>query len=265
MSSLVYLYGFVPSGEALPAAGLAGIADTVVELLPQDGFDAAVSRVASADFAPRALDEHTRDLAWVGAHGVAHEAVVAWFVDHAQILPVPVLTLFTSDEALAADVALRAASIAAMLRQLAGLREWDLKVTCTEAELAAHAGELSTDVAALDARVARAAPGTRFLLERKREELVRGEVRRLATGIADGLAEQAAHIAQRVKRLPLARSDEATTVILNAAVLVRADREIELRSALSAAAGGLAPVGVTIQLSGPWAPYRFVAEEEPVG
>jgi len=46
---------------------------------------------------------------------------------------------------------------------------------------------------------------------------------------------------------------------------VSADREIELRSALSAAAGGLATIGVTIQLSGPWAPYRFVAEEEPVG
>jgi len=261
----MYLYGFVPSGSSLPAAGLAGIADTVVELLPQDGFDAAVSRVASADFAPQALDEHMRDLAWVGAQGVAHEAVVAWFVDHVQILPVPVFTLFTSEAALAADVAGRAASIASMLRQFAGLREWDLKVTCTEAELAAHAGELSTDVAELDARIADASPGTRFLLERKRAELARVEVRRFASGVADALAQHAADIAQRVKRLPLARTDEATTVILNAAALVSADREIELRSALSAAAGGLATIGVTIQLSGPWAPYRFVAEEEPVG
>ncbi|HEX9106351.1 MAG TPA: GvpL/GvpF family gas vesicle protein [Longimicrobiales bacterium] len=264
MSSLVYLYGFVPSGSALPAAGLAGIADTVVELLPQDGFDAVVSRVASADFEPGALDEHTRDLAWVGAHGVAHEAVVAWFVDHGQILPVPVLTLFSAQEALAAYVTGRAGWISAMLRQFAGLREWDLKVTCTEAELAAHAGELSPDVADLDTRIAQASPGTRFLLERKRTELVHDEVRRLATRIGDGLAQQAADIAERVKRLPLARTDEATTVVLNAAVLVRSEREPELRSALSAAAAGLDSLGVTIQLSGPWAPYRFVAEEEPV-
>ncbi len=264
MSWLLYLYGFVPSGAPLPTAGLAGIADAAVELLALDGFDAAISRVPSADFAPEVLDERTRDLAWVGAHGVAHEAVVAWFVDHGQILPAPVFTLFSSEAALAADVAARAPWIASMLHRFAGLREWDLKVTCAEAELRAHAAELSPQVAELDRRMAAAAPGTRFLLERKRAELVRGEVATAARRAANELLEDVRPVVARVRTLPLARTPEQPDVVLNAALLVRVTEEPALHTRVAERAAALAPLGVQVAFSGPWAPYRFLDEEAPL-
>jgi len=262
MSSFLYLYGFVPAAVPLPAEGLAGVADGVVQLVPLDGFAAAVSPVPAADFAPEELEERTRDLKWVGAHGIAHEAVVAWFVDHAHIVPVPVFTLFSSTSALVADARARAEWIAESLRRFEGLREWDLKVACAHDELAAHAGELSPDVAELDRRIAAASPGTRFLLERKREELVRSEVTRAAHAIADELLALAGEFARRTRSLPLVRAEGPAAVVLNAAVLVPVEHEDELLQRFAARAAELAPRGIAVLLSGPWAPYRFVAEEE---
>ncbi len=265
MNAFLYLYGFVPADAALPPAGLAGVADGVVELIPFDDFAAAVSPVPAEDFAPEALEERTRDLKWVGAHGMAHEAVVAWFVDHAHILPAPIFTLFSSATALAADVGARREWIASMLRQFNGLREWDLKIAYTEAELADHAAELSPEVADLDRRIAAAAPGTRFLLERKRADVVHVEVTRVARAIADELLARARELARRVRTLPLVRSEGPSAVVLNAAALVPVEREDELLREFARRAEELAPRGLAVLLSGPWAPYRFMGEEEPVG
>lgn len=264
MTTFLYLYGFVPADAPLPPEGLAGVAEGVVQLVPLDGFAAAVSAVSSVDFAPEALAERTRDLKWVGAHGLAHETVVAWFVDHAQILPVPVFTIFSSSSALAADASARRDWIAGMLRRFDGLREWDLKVAYTDEELVAHAAELSPDVAELDERIAAASPGTRFLLERKREEVVRGAVTRAARTIADELLALAGSIARNLRTLPLLRAEGPSAVVLNAAALVPIERENELLDTFARRAQELAPRGIAVLLSGPWAPYRFVGEEEPV-
>ena len=264
MSALVYLYGFVPSATTLPAGGLAGIAGTPVELLPLDGFAAATGRPPSADFEPGALEQHTRDLRWVGLHGLEHEAVVAWFVDHAQILPVPLFTLYSSDVALRASAAERRPVILRLLESFVGLREWDLKVTCPEPDLRAHAAELSPAVAELDRRMAAATPGTRFLLERKRADLLRAGVADAARRLANEMLEQVRPAAARVRTLPLARTPEQPDVVLNAALLVPAAGELTLRERVAARAAALAPVGVQVAFSGPWAPYRFLDEEAPL-
>lgn len=264
MSAPVYLYGFVPSAATLPSTGLAGIAGTTVELLWLDGFAAAIGRPASEDFEPAALEQHTRDLRWVGLHGLEHEAVVAWFVDHAQILPAPLFTLYSSDAALRAAAGERRPVILRLLESFVGLREWDLKVTCPEPDLRAHAAELSPAVAELDQRMAAAAPGTRFLLERKREDLLRAGVTDAARRLAHELLEQVRPAAARVRTLPLARTPEQPDVVLNAALLVPADGELALRERVAARAAALAPLGVQVAFSGPWAPYRFLDEEAPL-
>lgn len=263
MSSYLYLYGLVPHGAPLPGGGLAGVEDGVVELIPFDGFDAVVSRV-SDEFSPESLERRTRELSWVGAHGVAHERVVAWFVDHCGILPVPVFTLYSSDEALATEAAVRRDAVVETLQRFAGVREWDLKVSYTESELEAHAAELSEDVAQLDARIAEATPGKRFLLERKRADVVKAEVLRAARREADALLALAGGHAERVRTLPLLQKSDALPVVLNAALLVAKEREEALRDALAREAERVSGLGIALLFSGPWAPYRFLAQEEAV-
>lgn len=60
------------------------------------------------------------------------------------------------------------------------MREWDLKISYREAELIQHAGMLSDVVRELDDRIAAATPGRQYLLAKKRDELMRDEITRIA-------------------------------------------------------------------------------------
>lgn len=265
MSEVLYLYGFVSPDATLPEHGLAGLGDAPVELVPLDGVAAVVSRLPAADYATERLDERTRDLPWVAEQGLAHERVVAWFVDHAQILPVALFTLYSSRAALVEEGVRRAPELRAALARLVGKREWDLKVAYAPDRLAAHLGEVSAAVAELDRRIAEATPGTRFLLERKREKLVEAETARTARRLAGELLDSVAADADRNVLLPLGPAEGALPVVLNAALLVRLEAEARLGDRIRWRARALEELGVHVSFSGPWAPYRFLSESSPDG
>ena len=50
-------------------------------------------------------------------------------------------------------------------------------------------------------------------------------------------------------------------MLLNGAYLVAAGREDELRAAVEELRARFGPDGVTYELTGPWPPYNFAAEE----
>lgn len=261
MNEAIYLYGFVPAGVALPAAGLLGVADRAVELLDLVDFGAVISRVPADEYAPARVEARLRDLEWVGRQGLRHEQVVTWFVDHGQILPVRFLTLYSSVEALRREASGRSAQIRERLECFAGQREWDLKIAYSSERLIPKLGRLSEGVAALDAEIAAAAPGKRFLLERKRAELVRAEAARAARRLAEELVERLGGHAVKSRSLPIPREGAELPVVLNVALLVRADREEALRAEVQARAAEAAGFGLEAVFSGPWAPYRFLGED----
>jgi hypothetical protein len=254
LSSLVYLYGFVPAATA-PPPPLAGIADAPVDLLAVDGAAAVVSAAPEADYEAAAIEARLEDLEWVAAQGLAHEQVVAWFVDHADIAPAPLFTIYSSADALRDAAAANRARIAAQLARCTGRREWDVKLGADPAKLAAGVDQLSEPLRALDREIAAAAPGRRFLLERRRAELVRDEVRRLGRESAQHVLDALRPAAEDVVTLAV---PAATSVLLHAAVLVARGNEAELRRRYDAAVGPLAGAGFDASLTGPWAPYRFM-------
>lgn len=258
MKETIYLYGFVPADTCLPQAGLAGIADCAVELLPAEGYAAVFSRVPTDLYGPAVVEARTRELRWVAEQGVAHERVAAWFVDHARILPAPLLTLYSSVAALAAQARERGDEIVAQLERFAGMREWDLKVGYDPATLAHHLAEASEEIADLDRRIAEASQGTRFLLERQRDERVREELGRTARRLASDLLDAVAAEATELRLLPLGRPVGELPVVLNAALLVGSETESRLIAGARARADALEALGMDVSLSGPWAPYRFL-------
>ncbi|HET9983843.1 MAG TPA: GvpL/GvpF family gas vesicle protein [Longimicrobiales bacterium] len=260
MSEVFYLYGFVSADATLPERGLAGLADASVELVPLDGVAAVVSRLPAADYAPERLDERTRDLPWVAEQGLAHERVVAWFVDHAQILPVALFTLYSSRATLVEDAARRGPALRAALARMAGKREWDLKVAYAGDRLAEHLGEVSEAVAELDRRIAEATPGTRFLLQRKRDEVVEAETARTARRLAGELLDSVVADADRFVLVPVGASEGTLPVVLNAALLLTLEAESRVEERVRRRAVALEKLGLHVSFSGPWAPYRFLEE-----
>jgi hypothetical protein len=258
LSEVVYLYGFVPASAEQPAPGLTGIAGRPVELAATADFAAAFSRVPSSAYEPAAIEPRLEDLGWVAEQGLAHERVVAWFVDYAQIVPVPLFTLYTSVESMLASAQARSEEIRDQIRRFDGLREWDLKVSYRADEIVRHAGELSSEVRDLDTKIVESTPGRRFLLERMRTDLVRDTAGRLARARAFALLEQIRNRAQDAVVLPLPRADRELPVVLHAALLVGSGEEMGLAEEVARQAATLDAVGVSVQFSGPWAPYRFL-------
>lgn len=257
MNDVVYLYGFVPAGSALDDAP-AGIDDHAVEAIELDDAHALVSRLPADEYAVAALDARMEDLGWVAARGLAHERVVAWFIDHGEIVPAPLFTLFSSIDALRADARQRAPQIRATLERFAGLREWDVKLGYRSELLAQQAGAVSEQVRALDHEIASATPGKRFLLERKRADLAKREIVQAARRIADDVFDELQPHVRDAVRLALPGAAAELPVVLSAALLIDRAGEAALVKRLEARADALRPLGMDLSFSGPWAAYRFM-------
>lgn len=259
MSDSLYLYGFVPAGT-VTSPEIEGVGRRPVDVVEHHGIGAVVSRVPSEEFAPDVIEERMHDVGWLTEHGARHERIVTWFVDHHQIVPVRLLTLYSSEEALGDAIGRRQEEILGTMERLRGLREWDLKISHRPEELEASLGEVSETIAEVDREIEEAAPGRRFLLERKRGRMARTEGTRAAKTLADELVERLEPLVEELERLPLPREVRDHPLVLNAALLVSRDREDALRSTAEASAEELDARGVTVELTGPWAPYRFVGE-----
>ena len=266
MSDALYLYGFVGSAAPEPPATLLGIGGRSVEVVEVGAAVRAVCSSVPADaYAPERVEERVHDLEWVGEQGALHERVVTWFVDHGGILPVRLLTLYSGAQALRNAVAEQSGTLVRQMERLQGLREWDLKVSYDARALAEHLGEVSEDVARLDQEIDQSSPGRRYLLERKRTQLVTEETSRVARDLAAQLHERLERSARDARRLPLPREKVDLPVVLNAAYLVEPQGESDLRGAVAAETGRLAALGVEVRLTGPWAPYRFLSELPSAG
>ncbi|MBR9988912.1 MAG: GvpL/GvpF family gas vesicle protein [Gemmatimonadetes bacterium] len=257
MNDVVYLYGFVPS-DAPPPADVAGVGDAPVRLLKLGPVQAAVADLPAGVYGADAVEARLEDLDWVGEQGLAHERVVTWFADNAEILPARLFSLYSGEQALRDAVGARMDEVTTGLRALSGRREWNLKVAYDADELARHGSDVSPELKRLDDEIAAASPGRRYLLERRRGDLVKQEVTRAGRTLAHELLEGLRPHAADVRILPLAESEEQGTVTLNAALLVDRDAETALRTHAAELYARYTELGMIVSFSGPWAPYRFV-------
>ena len=261
VSEYLYLYGFVPADGRKPEH-IAGVNDARVELITIDDVAAAVSEVPAEEYAPERLEPRLQDLQWVAQQGVAHERVVAWFVDESQILPAALFTMYSSVEALLEAAKPRYAELKSEMQRLRGQREWDLKVSFDERVLQQNAAKVSDKVADLDNEIANAPAGKAYLLQKKRSDLLKAEVRQAAHRRAIDVMNSVHALVAGSRTLPLPRTNEDLPVVLHAALLVRADNEKQLVQQLEQEAKNLRTIGMDLNFSGPWAPYRFMGDHE---
>lgn len=261
LTDFVYLYGFVPH-DAAPPADLRGVGGSSVDVVQTGRFRAAISRVPASEYDPARIETRLQDMGWVAAQGVAHERVVAWFVDNSEIVPAPLFTMYSGDTALNTAVEERADSLASEMQRLSNKREWDIKVSFDESTIEQHAASLSPRIAELDAEIAAASPGKRYLLARRRTDQLKVETRRAAHAVANEVLEAARSMVVEARALPIPKSIDDLPVIMHAALLVGRNAEDALIATLQKEATRLDALGMSLSFSGPWAPYRFTGDDE---
>ena len=256
--SATYVYCVARSARMPALAGApAGLPDTgrPRALAVGQGLWLIVADAPLPQYGEAGLARVVRDLDAVSRCAVAHSAVVAHCARRTPVLPLRLLTLFSSDERALARVRGRRAAIARRLDRVADRAEWGV-----QARLAA-AGGAAARRARMAARreTARLAPGTRFLELRRRQRETAHDLASGAKAAAAALYRTLAAQADAARQRPPVSMDGRPALLLDAAFLVPAARAARFRQVVRAQTRRASDHGLQIRLTGPWPPYSFVA------
>ena len=241
---LLYLYGVVrEDGSGSPSS------------VVYHGLAALVETVASAVFAPAALEQRLASVEWVAELARRHEARLAAAMQSGPVIPARLCTLFSGDEAVRKLLADSEEEFLALLDRLSDAEEWGLKVYCDMAALraATAAPEAATDALPVS-------PGQAYVLARQRDAELSGRVTRRVEEILDQVLDEIEPLTLESSPkplLPAAATTRPERMLLNLAVLVANDRIAEFDAALDALDAELGREGVVLDRSGPWPPYSF--------
>ena len=256
---VVYVYGVAAEPLNLSSAPR-GVDDTTVRTEEENGIVALCSLLDARSYTGGEAEDRVGDVGWIGPRAVAHDAVLTWASDVADVVPFPMLTLFSSRAAVRTMLLERRASLLELLQRVQGAREYALRVfqsagPVDESELAA----LSPRIAELERLVAAATPGQRYLLERKLEKARRDERAVAGTAVASEVASTlAAHAAEIVRSpVPASPSGSDGRAVLDAAFLVKREGVDDFSAAVGALAKRYEACGFRFDFTGPWPAYHF--------
>lgn len=254
-----YVYGVAPAALNVTGAP-AGLDGSPVRAVVEGALAALVSSLDAADYAAERIDERGTDLEWLGPRAQAHDAVITWANDPGPVVPLPMWTLFTSEQGVSGMLAARAADVRETMQRIAGADEYSLRLFARPAEVRASLDSLAPEIAAAQRELESAGPGQRYLLERKldaqKKELQRSVAEKVAARVYGELRVVAADSV--LESLPRASAAADAQAVLNAVFLVERNNFEVFRKLVSDIVAKHSALGFHFEFSGPWPAYHFV-------
>jgi hypothetical protein len=253
-----YVYCVVPAGEVPALEGLAGVDPSFeVGSLTQDDVTAVVSRVRLREFGAESLVRNLEDLAWLERAARAHDAVLARALTGDAVVPLRLCTIFTDEAGVRDALRRKHEPLLAALRRVRGHTEWSVKILADPQMLEAASRERSSAHAGAGTQAAGRAYFERKKLERAGRDDARATIQRAAEE-ADvclrGEAAAATRLAPQDRRL----SGRSGEMVLNCAYLVERSNTAKFAALAQELDARHRDIGLTLELSGPFAPYNFV-------
>jgi hypothetical protein len=257
-STVHYVYGIVRSGFDVARAP-AGIDDTTVELARSGKLGALVSRLDAASYGAAAIERQSADVSWLSPRAMAHDRVLTWAQEHGGVLPMPMFSLWGSDDALRRMLDNQKSDFERVFARVTGADEFGVRVHRRDELLAKSMDDLDAETRRLQADAAKAPPGQRYLLERKLDDQMKLAVRNAGKRMARQIFEELAAISRDAVARPLVAdpSSPDVTLVLNGAFLVDRSRLGAFRTAVAERVRDYEPRGLTFDFTGPWPPYNF--------
>lgn len=212
------------------------------------GLWAIVADAPADAWSASEVERRLRDLDWVARQAEAHEAVIEHWLGKQGLVPMRLLTLYSSDEKALQGLRARLADLRSVAALTRNRCEWAFKVTLDPARARARARSTEPE----------AAPSGHAFLQRKRRE-------------RDAPSEAAAAARVEVKSAIdalRARSGHALVpelgpkdglLLANATFLVLRTQEKRFLAAADEMCGRLTALGCEARVSGPWPPYVTAA------
>lgn len=257
-SSATYVYCTVHSAGRLSGArapgGIPGAASPRPVWLAGSLW-MVVADAPSSLYGESALRDNLRSLEWVSDVAVAHEAVVEHFarMRGRTVIPMKLLTLFSSEEKARAELGRRRREIAATMRRIAGCEEWGVRIFAA-----------ATDAAPAESRTrasrSESLSGTAFLAARKAAREAGKAIRGRTLEAAEAAYEELARVARAASQRSRTAEPGGNPPLLDAAFLVRAASRSQFKATSKKQAKACAAAGARMTLSGPWPAYNFVGD-----
>lgn len=248
-----WVYCVVPApGAAELAAGVEGIEpDRPVETVEDGDLAVLASRVPLAGYGDEQLRHHLEDLAWLERTARGHEAVQEAVLRRAPLVPLRLCTIYRDREGVVRLLQENGEVFAQNLAAVDGCAEWGVKIFLDQRP---GRGEPPSE---------QAASGKDYLAGRQRQRDLVAQVDELSARCAEEVHHVVAGLAREDRVNPV-QSPEAhgreAEMVLNGAYLVEDSRIEALHSAVTQLHEEWAPLGLLVELTGPWPPYNFVSE-----
>lgn len=259
-SELWYVYGITPITIDVHRAP-DGVDDARLELCVDEDLAAVVSRLDGEQYSPSAIERGTENVEWLAPRAVAHDRVLTWLSDHGPVIPLPVFSLFSAEEAVRKTLRERRVELRNALRRVERGREYALRVYRIDSELATVAAEHSPRLAELEQSAAAASPGQRYLLERKldaeRKKELHGIGASIGRQIATSLRPFAIETVETRVATKAVQPEAEGTLVLDIAFLVEPVRLEDFQGALTEIVTQHGNRGFRFDFTGPWPPYHF--------
>ena len=249
----IYVYGISRGLPADAAPGMRGVGGSPVYGVTEGFLTALASEVGLDDFGEDALRRNLEDLAWLERAARAHHGVVDAAAEFAPTVPLGLATVYRSEDRVHAVLRERKDEFTAALDRVAGRTEWGVKGYAT---LAPSDEDTAEDAAPEN-------PGTSYLMRRRNRQRTEAATRTEVMEFADRVDAELRGLAEGARLHPPQNpqlSGHEGWMIINAAYLVDDTRAGEFQEAVAALDAERPEV--SLQLTGPWAPYSFATEEE---
>ncbi|MFE9830067.1 GvpL/GvpF family gas vesicle protein [Streptomyces halstedii] len=284
-ATATYVFAVCHGCDPAVLTGLAGqAAGAPVRLLRFGSLEAVVQDVPAEMFGEEALRERLANRAELEHCARVHHAVVAAAAGRAPTLPLPLATLYLSDERARAALREDENRFRSVMGRIAGRVEWGVKVyaapgqppptrpertgpTATAAAAATATAQTTTTLTATAAPETTSAartntrPGHAYLdrargARRAREE--RQEAGLNAAASVDRALRDIAVAGRRLRSHDTGVTGAGRVQLLNAAYLVEKGREADLIGAVELLRTSPGYERVELEVTGPWVPYSFV-------
>jgi hypothetical protein len=253
------LYGAAPRPPRLSLDDVEGVEPgRPVGVLPHAGLAAVTGRVSLAEFGSEPLRHNLNDLDWLARVARAHQAVLDRALASGPIVPLRLCTVFADEAHVREMLESEHDVLADALARVRGRAEWGVK-------LIADVSRLQEAIGA-SAKPGEESSGRAYLEGRSRERRAREEAQRIVQQAAE---EVHARLRQQAAAATLLRpqsrelSGRAGEMVLNGAYLVERSRVDQFQATAAELGERQRPLGLALELTGPWPPYNFVAPIVP--
>ena len=265
--NLLYLYCLFKGPASLASQkGIDGV-NSIFVLCYQD-LCALVSQVPTHAYNEQTLNRQIEDLEWLIPKANRHEEIVRYVMGVHPVIPVKFGTLYASRERVLDVLCNGYDEFDAFLDFIRDKEEWGIKVYTDEGAdktVGREGGLAPTNllIEQLDKEIAAAPLGKAYLLQKKRENLIRQQSTGILNHLSNQLYQQMLSYAvegRRNKLLSKQATGKAVDMLLNAAFLLN-KREVEtFKEKLEALAATAEYDAFSFEMSGPWPCYNFCPE-----